>query len=238
MMPVSEDALPIEVHWAHTVPVDELVGALTPGERDRVGTLRTAEARDGIASSLLLARTAVGSWTGVTAGSVELHRRCPRCGSRAHGRPSASWRSVPDDAHWTAVPHLSLARTAGTVVVVTTRTDEVGIDVERRTDHVFDGFDEVVLAADEARGVDDEARLRTWVRKEAVLKAVGRGLDVDPRSLVLGPGGEPPRIARGPAGPWHLQDLDPTDGAIGALAVRAAGPVSVRVTQVHLAGRH
>ena len=68
----------------------------------------------------------------------------------------------------TAVPHLSLARTAGTVVVVTTLAGEVGIDVERRTDRVFVGFDEVVLAADEARGVDDEARLRTWVRKEAV----------------------------------------------------------------------
>lgn len=236
-MPVSDDTVAIEVHWAHTVPADELLGALTPGERDRVATIRTAEARDGIASSLLLARTAVGSWAGVTAGSVELHRRCPRCGSRAHGRPSASWRSVPDDARWTAPPHLSLSRTAGTVVVATTRADEVGIDVERPTGRVFDGFDDVVLGADEARAVDGEAQLRTWVRKEAVLKAVGCGLDVDPRSLVLGPGDEPPRIERGPVGPWHLQDLDPAVGAIGALAVRAAGLVSVRVTQVRLAGR-
>jgi 4'-phosphopantetheinyl transferase len=144
---------------------------------------------------------------------------------------------VPDDVHWSPLPHLSLARTAGTVVVATTLADEVGIDVERRTERVFDGFDDVVLGADEARPVDDAARLRTWVRKEAVLKAVGRGLDVDPRSLVLGPGDEPPRIERGPAGPWHLQDLDPVGGAIGALAVRAAGPVSVRVTQVRLATR-
>ncbi len=113
-------------------------------------------------------------------------------------------------------------------MVATTLAAEVGIDVERRTDRVFVGFDDVVLAATESRAVDDEARLRTWVRKEAVLKAVGRGLDVDPRSLVLGPGNEAPRIERGSAGRWHLQDLDPTDGTIGALAVRADGPVSVR----------
>lgn len=238
MMPVSDDALTVEVHWARTVSADVLADVLTRAERERTATVQNAESRNALASSLVLARTAVGAWVGVDADAVELRRRCPRCGSRVHGRPSASWRSVPDDVHWTPVPHVSLARTAGTVVVATTLAGEVGIDVERRIERMFVGFDDVVLAAAEARAVDDEARLRTWVRKEAVLKAIGRGLDVDPRTLVLGPGDEPPRIERGPVGPWHLQDLDPTGGAIGALAVGADGPVSVRVTQVQLTGRY
>jgi 4'-phosphopantetheinyl transferase len=230
MMPV----MTVEVHWARTVSSAALADALTRGERDRVGTIQNAESRDAIASSLLLARTAVGAWAGVDADSVELDRRCPRCGSRAHGRPSASWRGMSTSPP----PHLSLARTTGTVVVAVTLAGEVGVDVERRTDQVFAGFDDVVVATTEARPVDDEARLRTWVRKEAVLKAIGRGLDVDPRALVLSPGDQPPRIERGPAGPWHLQDLDPAEGTTGALAVRATSPVSVQVTQVRLAGRH
>ncbi|MBO3103272.1 4'-phosphopantetheinyl transferase family protein [Cellulomonas fengjieae] len=233
--------LPVTVHWARTVPVGALADVLTRGERDRAAAVQNEESRDAVASSLVLARTAVGSWAGLDAGAVELHRHCPRCGSRAHGRPSASWRTVPDDVRRTPTPHLSLARTTGLVVVATTRAGAVGIDVERRADRVFDGFDDVVLAGTEARPVDDEARLRTWTRKEALLKAAGRGLDADPRRLVLGPGDEPPRIEEAPAdalgGPWHLQDLDPVEEVLGALALRAHGPVSVRVTRVQLAGR-
>ena len=97
MMPVSEDALTVEVHWARTVPVDVLVDALTRGERDRIGDRAAHWARDGIASSLVLARTAVGSWAGVTR-LGELPVAAP-LRDRRHGRPSASWRSVPDDAH-------------------------------------------------------------------------------------------------------------------------------------------
>lgn len=46
----------------------------------------------------------------------------------------------------------------------------------------FDGFCETVLAPGERADTVAE-RARAWTRKEAVLKAVGTGLSVDPRHV-------------------------------------------------------
>ena len=235
---MNAGAVTVEVHWSRTVSAGSLLGRLTPREADRAAALRTSQARDGIASSLVLARSAVGSWAGVDAGAVELHRRCPACGSRDHGLPSASWRTAPDDLRRRVPPRLSLSRTGGLVVVAMTAGHPLGVDVER-AGGVLTGLDGVALASADARPADDGERLRTWVRKEAVLKAAGRGLVVDPRALVLGPATAAPRIEDGPAGvldrPWSLTDLDPVAGFVGALAVQHAGPVRVELREVPLA---
>ena len=228
----------IAVHWARTVPASALSDRLTAADAARVARIRQQTVRDSVASSLVLARTVVETVAGTAA--VDLVRRCPRCGSREHGRPLAVWGAVPDDVRWTAAPHLSLARSSTVVVVATSRVGHVGVDVERRSGRLFAGFDDVALAPAEvalhAPG-DAPARLRTWVRKEAVLKAAGRGLTVDPRTLVLGAPDEPPRIVSAPAGleVGHLGDVDVVPGHLIAVATRFGGErPTVEVSQLRL----
>jgi 4'-phosphopantetheinyl transferase len=69
-----------------------------------------------------------------------------------------------------------------------------------------------------------EAFLSTWARKEALLKAVGVGLAVDPRLIELAGStvvSVPPEL--GEAGEWTLVDV-PVAGHVSALAVRAPSP--------------
>ncbi|MCX7204372.1 MAG: 4'-phosphopantetheinyl transferase superfamily protein [Proteobacteria bacterium] len=67
-----------------------------------------------------------------------------------------------------------------------------------------------------------EQALRLWVRKEAVLKAVGRGLHL-PMSQVVLPLGQSQRMraishCEGQSTFWHLYDIDVGQGQFAALA--------------------
>lgn len=84
----------------------------------------------------------------------------------------------------------------------------------------------VVAVATRAVGVDVEPGAdRRWVRTEAVLKATGHGLEVDPSLVGVSAPGDPPRLLswQGPGRRPRLRivDLDPCDGYVGALAVRS-----------------
>lgn len=102
---------------------------------------------------------------------------------------------------------------AGGLVAVAVARSPVGIDLEP-----------VPTAA-------EEDRLVTWVRSEAVLKATGHGLEVDPRLVDVGAAGEPPRLARW-SGPGRtprlrLRDLRPAPGYVAAVARLGIGPLRV-----------
>ncbi|WP_420175617.1 4'-phosphopantetheinyl transferase family protein [Luteococcus sp. OSA5] len=104
---------------------------------------------------------------------TRLVHACPRCGSSQHGRPvlTGPARGV----------HVSLARDRDhrmTVVAVCPQAP-VGVDLEARGVADFDGFDAVARHPREG-GLD---ATRLWVRTEAVLKAHGVGLGVDPRTV-------------------------------------------------------
>ena len=167
-----------------------------------------------------LARTAVGRVLDVDPGEVVIGRRCPTCGSTAHGAPVV-------EGAW-----VSLSRTPGHVVAAASTAGPVGVDVERVTDHLFDGFDDVALSASESAALapgDVRARLRAWVRKEAALKALGLGLRVDPTTFVTPAPGIPTDIVAGMPS-VTVVDLDvprayaaavALESGRGALAVRA-----------------
>lgn len=163
-----------------------------------------------------LARVVVARVRDVDPADVVITHRCRACGSTAHGAPT------------TAGVHLSITRAPGLVAVAVSTAGPVGLDVEPRTDRVFDGFDDVALAPQErarARGAED--RLRAWVRKEAVLKACRLGLTVDPRLVVL----DGARVTSAPRGvdPVDLHDVDP-DGHLGAVAVPVGADLDVGPT--------
>ena len=151
-----------------------------------------------------------------------LHHTCPTCASTEHGVPYtvASGRRVA----------LSLARAAGAVAAAAALDAAVGIDLETVDAAGFDGFAAVALHPDEPQPRDARAASRLWVRKEAVLKALGQGLRIDPRTLLLSAGnqtadqpGDQPRVLAWPdprpPSVLDLRDLDAPAGYVAALAV-------------------
>jgi 4'-phosphopantetheinyl transferase len=188
-----------------------LGGLLLDHERERVA--RAAPAlRDRTATGLLLARLVVAADAGVAADAVRLRRRCPRCGSAAHGVP---WAERADGG---PVPRLSLSRTDGVVAVALAEV-AVGVDVERLTPAAIGT---VALAPGEPPAAPGTTGLlRTWARKEAVLKAAGTGLTRDPADLRVTSATGTPEVV-GPAPPpgraWWLVDVDPAAGVVGAVA--------------------
>lgn len=161
---------------------------------------------------------------GVDDPDLDLVRRCRSCGSSRHGRPVLVPRGyrAPETA---GLPHVSLSRTADLTVVALTDAGPVGVDVERSDAASFPGFDLVCLHPEE-RPADDRERTITWVRKEALLKAVGRGLVVEPSTLRLTEAAEAPALlawtAPGPPDtPVWLEDLALPDDHVGAVAVLA-----------------
>jgi 4'-phosphopantetheinyl transferase len=73
----------------------------------------------------------------------------------------------------------------------------------------------------------------TWVRTEALLKATGHGLRLDPTTVLLsGPDREPELIGwPEPTAPAvRLHDVETTPGFVAAVAVLTADPVCVLVS--------
>jgi len=111
----------------------------------------------------------------------------------------------------------------------------VGIDIERWPQAQLDSLVPLILSSRELSDAgdanDDVLRLlawRAWVRKEAVLKAVGTGLRQSPSelSLALDSGSPGPLLRRvGVLHEWTLFELHPAAMYLGALAVSAPNPV-------------
>lgn len=130
-------------------------------------------------------------------GIVTVNHRCAHCGSTVHGQP---WS--PE------VGGLSISVVDGCVLAA--RGDaSLGIDHERVSATVAD---EVVR-----HPKDRGDALRLWVRKEAVLKATGQGLRVDPRSFWIDRRGRARSIPGYDGPPVAVQDIH-LDGHVASLA--------------------
>lgn len=93
-------------------------------------------------------------------GDREIVAICPDCGG-PHGRP------VAVDG-----PAISLTHVGDTSIAVSSDADAVGVDAER---HDADTSSLAIVAGD--------VTVEHWTRVEAVLKADGRGLRVDPLTI-------------------------------------------------------
>ena len=127
---------------------------------------------------------------------------------------------------------VSLTHSSEVALVAVALDSEVGVDVEllREGTETWSLVSHALTAGERARLQALPVSLRagaffsTWVRKEALLKAVGVGLAVDPRLIELDGSRVvtvPPEL--GEAGDWTLIDL-PVPGHASALALR--GPLS------------
>ena len=173
-----------------------------------------------------LLRTEAARFHGVSPNQIVVVHACPRCGSDNHGQP----RLVPT-ATVRRPASVSLGRAGDMSVVAITDAGPVGVDVEIEGAAEFAGFDDVVLHPGE-RAAAPADRTRVWVRKEALLKAYGLGLVVDPADVRLDDDGlvtwdsphRPPSAAwlRDVVVPGHVVTvavLPLVDGDVGGLSV-------------------
>ncbi|MGZ4638786.1 MAG: 4'-phosphopantetheinyl transferase family protein [Actinomycetes bacterium] len=227
-----------ELHVAWAVPQDHrrLDAWLDGVERSRVGHLGRREDRDRFTTSRALVKRLVATVADVDAGTVSLDYGCPRCG-RPHGRPVVV---APDAARGL---HVSISHAGGRVLVAASAAGPVGVDVEPVGAASFAGFASVALTAAESAVVDrvpapgrDLARTTYWVRKEAVLKAAGRGLRQPATDVEVSAPHEPPRVIGWPDGPdpttaVHLHDVDVGEGYLGCAAALADARPWLRVRE-------
>jgi 4'-phosphopantetheinyl transferase len=197
--------------------------------------------------SAALLRHAAAMLTGMPAASADIGHWCRLCKTVGdHGRPVAfdpSGRTMPG-------VFLSCARAGKTVLVAASAHAPVGIDTVEPDAVPADGSHHRSLSAQELAffdriGDDKQAAwwLRTWVRKEAVLKAAGLGLALAPSLLDVSGGvlrGWPRELDSDVADGVQLVDLDRVPGgqlaAVAFLGPRRPMVVAARPPRpVHLA---
>lgn len=162
-----------------------------------------------------LLRAMAARFHSVPVDRIVLGHDCPRCGGDDHGRPVL----LPTSS-LRAPAHVSLARAGSMSVAAVTDAGPVGIDVEATGAAGFEGYADVALHPDEHAGNDDPTR--AWVRKEALLKAYGLGLAIDPREIRIdGTGLEAWESAHPAPAEMRVRDID-VPGHTAALVVLAA----------------
>uniref|UniRef100_UPI000A3F72D0 4'-phosphopantetheinyl transferase family protein n=1 Tax=Cellulosimicrobium cellulans TaxID=1710 RepID=UPI000A3F72D0 len=145
-------------------------------------------------------------------------------GATGHGKPELA-------AALAAGLHVSVSTAPGLLAVAVSDEGPVGVDVESVAAVGAAPVADVLLHPREA-AAGPRALARTWVRKEALLKATGHGLVVPPAELVVAGPDEPPALLLappwlgvGPADQLTLRDLADADLAslgrdhVGAVAV-------------------
>lgn len=213
----------------HLVPDHEL---------PRLERLRQARDRDASALALALVRLAAAEEVGCRVDAVQVHRRCPRCGSSGHGPLTLAAPDLPG----LALPHVSVSHSGDVVVVALCAHAPVGVDVEAVPD--VDLGDDVLAAVLPPGRLPEVLRATPrercevftgcWTRAEAVLKALGVGLVVPLSAvdLVEGrlwrPGPQVPLVPAGTAARGvGVTATTAPPGSRAAVAVVGAHPVPV-----------
>ncbi|MFF5991892.1 4'-phosphopantetheinyl transferase family protein [Prauserella flavalba] len=209
------------VWWAAPLAESgEHLALLAPAERERHAAYRRDEDKRRFLTGRVLAKTVAAEHLGIAPAEVEFDATCDDCG-RQHGPPRVPGAKLA----------LSISHSGERIGVALTGGAAVGLDVEtatRKADDALLGYalNDTERAALEGLSEQEraDAFFRYWTRKEAVMKATGRGLRIPLTSLTMAPPGEPARLtgSADPAlSPAHtrMADLDPGDGYRAAVAV-------------------
>jgi 4'-phosphopantetheinyl transferase len=188
--------------------LETLSAFLTPAEHEQFQKFRMPEKRAEAILSRALLRERLSHFTGVPPQTIALTYN-------PHGKP---------ELHDNAV-RFNISHTAGYVLLGLSRHHELGVDIESprtRIEHenlarrfFTPGEHAALMAAPVEERV--AAFFRCWTRKEAILKASGRGISagLDTFEVPL-----QPRLAPTPIAEWMLHDLPVPQTHVAALATR------------------
>ncbi len=151
-----------------------------------------------------------------------------------HGKPY-----VPDYSDY----HFNLSHSGDQLAIALTQHCPLGIDIEQwKPKADFKALVTRCFAEEEKaywQALPDNQKksgfYRFWTRKEAFVKATGRGIGLGLDQCVISPE-KPTELLRvppeyGPASDWKIADLDFSEGISGALAARACD-LEVRLKQL------
>jgi 4'-phosphopantetheinyl transferase len=192
-----------------------LAGTLDIAEQRLASSFRPGIHRDRFLAGRIALRRHAAEAAGVTAGALQADFVCRECTKDDHIHGMPRYRVDPPGPTVLA----SLTRAEDWCLLAATVDEQVlglGVDLEATSAAGFDGFGGVALSDRERQHLEGaepalRPRLQTllWTRKEAVLKALGRGLAAVDPSLVDVAGPIP--LLRGhDSGPhrWLLSRVD------------------------------
>ena len=182
--------------------IDGAAAVLAPAELDRMHRFARDADRLRYLTAWSLVRQTLADLSGRRPEELEFDRTCRLCGHPRHGKP----RLVGEA--W----EFSLSHAGDRVVLAVAEGSPVGVDIEP-ADAAVDGIAHLVLHPDEPP-VTGPDLVRVWVRKEALAKLTGHGLE---RPMTSFPVNQPP-----PGTAVH--DLPPDDGYLAALATVTEPP--------------
>jgi 4'-phosphopantetheinyl transferase len=234
--PEGESHLWVARTGEHTMRRRELLDAADLADVGDASTSRVeSDARTAVASRAVQ-RLVAAHYRGVDPRRVVIRRTCVHCGSRTHGRPYLVDGGELD---------FSVSHSGDWIVIAVVGVGRVGVDLEfhRLPDRIDDLSSAILSPAEAAEyrslpGSDRSTWMyRTWVRKEAVIKLTGHGIDLDTMSRVdvrealadFSGSSDSPGLPR--EGPVRLRDLPaPRDYRAALASTREVH--AVRVFQV------
>ncbi|GAB3134978.1 4'-phosphopantetheinyl transferase superfamily protein [Amycolatopsis stemonae] len=219
----------IVVRWSSPLPAEErFLRLLDDVEQGRFEAYRQDADKRRFLTGRVLAKTVAAERLGLAVESVKFDATCEDCG-KPHGRPRVPGADLT----------LSISHSGELIGVAATPSVPVGLDVETAGRRADDGLIEYALSPAEAAhltGLSAEEKAAAffvyWTRKEAVMKATGRGLRIPLKSITFSRFDEPPRLlasddaALDPA-KTRLADLKAADGYRAAIAVLTTEELSV-----------
>ena len=218
-----------DVWWANpTAATPALSHLLDEVERGRYAAYRREIDKQRFLTGRSLIRGVVAAELGITPAEVVLDSSCFDCG-KPHGKPRVVGSTL----------EVSISHSGDWVALAMTEGAPVGIDVEEVRDAEVEGlagicFSPSELATFEALPTADRrgAFFTYWARKEAVVKATGKGMSVSMSKLTLTAHNEPPRVVASETSEVdhtlvRMADLDRGPTYRASLAVFADKPPKV-----------
>ncbi len=218
-----------DVWWAHpALATPALVGLLDEIEQGRYSGYRREIDQRRFLTGRALIRGVAASRLAVPASTVSLDASCFDCG-KPHGKPRVVGSSL----------EVSVSHSGDWVVLAVTDGTPVGVDVEELRAAEVDGLAGVAFSPEELTTFETVspsdrrgAFFTYWARKEAVLKATGKGMSVPMSQLTLSAHDAAPRVLTSAApevdaSAARMADLDVGPAYRACVAMFAPTPVEV-----------
>ncbi|MGW4483168.1 4'-phosphopantetheinyl transferase family protein [Amycolatopsis sp. NPDC004368] len=219
----------IVVRWSEPLEAeDRFLRLLDELERGRYDAYRLELDKRRFLTGRVLAKTLTASRLGVPVESVTFDATCEDCG-KPHGRPRVPGSDLT----------LSISHSGSLIGLAATDGVAVGLDVETSSRKADKSLVEYALSPAEQEavaGLSDAERSAAffvyWTRKEAVMKATGKGLKIPLQSITFSRFDAPAELvssgdpALDPAR-TRLADLKAAEGHRAAVAALTTEPLEV-----------